>query len=192
VNQEFQCLGITRMAKQAFFAKIVGHAKDHLAVDYLSADHRKRLRSSDTMLVAELLFMLRTSVSGRPDMLASALEAHNEALRVSIEDAKNGYSSSGVPVSRLKKALIGVREIERLRGLDPIGFEIELDQSSISKLLVESMSPEQCRLTLLALSDCGLLKRRSRKLSQEISSDGTLEGFVEEYLSTLIKKLAEL
>ena len=106
-------------------------------------------------------------------MALKALRASSDAQTsktVPLEDAPPGLTQT-----RVQKGMFAADNIPKLVENYRSG-EAMIDQSDLSRLLIEVMSPETCRKTTMTLTEAGYLeRRRSPYRSVLVRSTGKLE-----------------
>lgn len=133
-----------------------------------------QLRQEPAYQLAEFFFLLRAFRLDSEEKLRRYAELHNCHLeRLGADRAK--MRRLGLSPTRLRRGRFSSESIPKLVENYRTG-EGAIDQSDLSRLLIEVMSPETCRKTTLVLTEAGYLeRRRSPYQSVLVRSTGALE-----------------
>jgi len=133
-----------------------------------------QLRQEPSYQMAEFFFLLRAFRLDSDEKIRRYAELHNQHLeKLQADRAK--MRRLGLSPTRLLKGRFSQDNIPKLvenyRSADAA-----IDQSDLSRLLIEVMSPETCRKTTVVLTEAGYLERwRSPYQSVLVRSTGALE-----------------
>ena len=133
-----------------------------------------QLRQEPSYQMAEFFFLLRAFRLNSEDKIRRYADLHNAHLR-ELQTDRNKMRRLGLSPTRVRKGLFSPDNIPKLvenyRSADAA-----IDQSDLSRLLIEVMSPETCRKTSVLLTEAGYLERwRSPYQSVLVRSTGKLE-----------------
>lgn len=134
-----------------------------------------QLRQEPVYQMAEFFFLLRAFRLDDEEKIRNYAELHNRHLEgLGANRAK--MRRLGLSPTRLRKGMFSPESILKLVENYRTG-DGALDQSDLSRLLIEVMSPETCRKTAVILTEAGYLeRRRSPYQSVLVHSTGVLEG----------------
>src|SRR5262245_45746139 len=133
-----------------------------------------RLRQQPVYQMAEFFYLLRAYGLQQPQQLQAYIDMHNDQIASLIKDSSR-LRLYGFAPSRLKRALIDESTASKML-INYEYFDGAFDQSDLGRLLVEVMSPETCRKTVVTLSDAGFLLRSTGVYNSIIvRSTGVLE-----------------
>ena len=133
-----------------------------------------QLRQEPVYQMAEFFFLLRAFRLDGDDKIRRYAELHNRHLEA-LQADRNKMRRLGLSPTRVQKGRFSPDSIPKLvenyRTSDGA-----IDQSDLSRLLIEVMSPETCRKTAVTLTEAGYLeRRRSPYQSVLVRSTGALE-----------------
>jgi hypothetical protein len=133
-----------------------------------------QLRQEPSYQMAEFFFLLRAFRLDSEEKIRRYAELHNQHLE-NLEVDRAKMRRLGLSPTRLLKGRFSRENIPKLvenyRSADAA-----IDQSDLSRLLIEVMSPETCRKTTVSLTEAGYLERwRSPYQSVLVRSTGALE-----------------
>ena len=133
-----------------------------------------QLRQEPVYQMAEFFFLLRAFRLDREDKVRRYAELHNRHLE-ELQADRTKMRRLGLSPTRVQKGKFSPdsnpKLVENYRSGDGA-----IDQSDLSRLLIEVMSPETCRKTAVTLTEAGYLeRRRSPYQSVLVRSTGALE-----------------
>ena len=133
-----------------------------------------QLRQEPAYQIAEFFFLLRAFRLDTEEKVRRYAELHNQHLeRLGADRAK--MRRLGLSPTRVRKGRFSPDSIPKLVENYRTG-DGAIDQSDLSRLLIEVMSPETCRKTAVMLTEAGYLeRRRSPYQSVLVHSTGALE-----------------
>ena len=133
-----------------------------------------QLRKEPPYQMAEFFFLLRAFQLDSEEKVRRYAELHSQHLeRLQADRAK--MHRLAVSPTRLRKGKFSSESILKLVENYRSG-DGAIDQSDLSRLLIEVMSPETCRKTAMILTEAGYLeRRRSPYQSVLVRSTGALE-----------------
>ena len=133
-----------------------------------------QLRQEPSYQIAEFFFLLRAFRLDSEKKIRRYAELHNQHLKgLQMDRAK--MRRLGLSPTRVQKGVFSPESIPKLVENYRSG-DGAIDQSDLSRLLIEVMSPETCRKTTVALTEAGYLeRRRSPYQSVLVRSTGALE-----------------
>ena len=133
-----------------------------------------QLRQEPPYQIAEFFFLLRGFRLDSEEKVRRYADLHNRHLeRLQTDRAK--MRRLGLSPTRVRKGMFSPESIPKLVENYRTG-DGAIDQSDLSRLLIEVMSPETCRKTAVTLTDAGYLeRRRSPYQSVLVRSTGALE-----------------
>ena len=133
-----------------------------------------QLRQEPAYQMAEFFFLLRAFSLDDETKIRRYAELHNRHLE-GLQADREKMRRLGLSPTRLQKGMFSPDSIPKLVENYRAG-EGALDQSDLSRLLIEVMSPETCRKTTVLLTEAGYLeRRRSPYQSVLVRSTGALE-----------------
>ena len=133
-----------------------------------------QLRQEPSYQMAEFFFLLRAFGLDREEKIRRYAELHNRHLEA-LQADRNKMRRLGLSPTRLRKGMFSPDNIPKLVENYRSGNGA-IDQSDLSRLLIEVMSPETCRKTSVVLTEAGYLERwRSPFQSVLVRSTGALE-----------------
>ena len=140
-----------------------------------------QLRQEPAFQLADFFFLLRAFRLDSEEKLRRYAELHNRHLEALGEDRAK-MRRLGLSPTRVRRGMFAPESIPKLvenyRSADGA-----IDQSDLSRLLIEVMSPETCRKTTLVLTEAGYLeRRRSPYQSVLVRSTGVLERVFSDHL----------
>ena len=140
-----------------------------------------QLRQEPAYQLAEFFFLLQAFRLDSEEKLRRYAELHNRHLeRLGADRAK--MRRLGLSPTRLRRGRFSPESIPKLVENYRTG-DRAIDQSDLSRLLIEVMSPETCRKTTLVLTEAGYLeRRRSPYQSVLVRSTGALERIFSSHL----------
>ena len=133
-----------------------------------------QLRQEPTYQIAEFFYLLRAFRLDSEEKIRRYAELHNRHLQaLQLDRAK--MRRLGLSPTRVRKGIFSPDNIPKLVENYRTG-DAAIDQSDLSRLLIEVMSPETCRKTTVVLTEAGYLeRRRSPYQSVLVRSTGALE-----------------
>ena len=148
-----------------------------------------QLRQEPAYQMAEFFYLLRAFHLDDEEKIRRYAELHNQHLE-ELQADRAKMRRLGLTPQRLQKGMFSPDSIPKLvqnyRGGDGA-----LDQSDLSRLLIEVMSPETCRKTTVLLTEAGYLERhRSPYQSVLVRSTGALEQIFSQCLRHVRSALA--
>ena len=133
-----------------------------------------QLRQEPVYQIAEFFYLLRAFGLDSEDKIRRYAEFHNRHLEALRTD-RTKMRRLGLSPTRVRKGMFSPDSIPKLVENYRAG-DAAIDQSDLSRLLIEVMSPETCRKTTVALTEAGYLeRRRSPYQSVLVRSTGALE-----------------
>ncbi len=133
-----------------------------------------QLRQEPPYQIAEFFFLLRAFQLDSETKVRRYAELHNLHLERLLAD-RTKMRRLGLSPTRVRKGMFSPESIPKLVENYRSG-DGAIDQSDLSRLLIEVMSPETCRKTAVVLADAGYLERhRSPYQSVLVRSTGELE-----------------
>ena len=150
-----------------------------------------QLRQEPVYQMAEFFFLLRAFRLDGEDKIRRYAELHNRHLEGLLAD-RTKMRRLGLSPTRVQKGMFSPESIPKLVENYRAGGGA-IDQSDLSRLLVEVMSPETCRKTAVTLTDAGYLeRRRSPYQSVLVRSTGALERIFAQSLRHVRSTLVSL
>ena len=133
-----------------------------------------QLRQEPVYQMAEFFFLLRAFRLDGEDKIRRYAELHNRHLE-ELQADRTKMRRLGLSPTRVQKGKFSPESVPKLVENYRSG-DGAIDQSDLSRLLIEVMSPETCRKTAVTLTDAGYLeRRRSPYQSVLVRSTGALE-----------------
>ena len=133
-----------------------------------------QLRQEPTYQMAEFFYLLRAFGLDGEAKLRRYVMLHNRHLEALLEDRAKMRRLALIP-TRVRKGLFSPASVPKLVENYRTG-DAAIDQSDLSRFLIEVMSPETSRKTAVTLTEAGYLeRRRSPYQSVLVRSTGTLE-----------------
>ena len=133
-----------------------------------------QLRQEPTHQIAEFFFLLRAFGLDSEEKIRRYAELHNRHLE-ELQADRAKMRRLGLSPTRIRKGMFSPDSIPKLVENYRAG-DGAIDQSDLSRLLIEVMSPETCRKMVVMLTDAGYLERwRSPYQSVLVRSTGALE-----------------
>ena len=133
-----------------------------------------QLRQESAYQMAEFFYLLRAFGLDGEAKLRRYVTLHNRHLEVLLEDRAK-MRRLGLSPTRVRKGLFSSTSVPKLVENYRIG-DAAIDQSDLSRFLIEVMSPETSRKTAVTLTKAGYLeRRRSPYQSVLVRSTGALE-----------------
>ena len=133
-----------------------------------------QLRQEPVYQMAEFFFLLRAFRLDGEDKIRRYAELHNRHLE-GLQADRTKMRRLGLSPTRVQKGMFSRDSIPKLVENYRSG-DGAIDQSDLSRLLIEVVSPETCRKTAVTLTEAGYLeRRRSPYQSVLVRSTGTLE-----------------
>ena len=133
-----------------------------------------QLRQEPPYQVAEFFFLLRAFRLDSEEKIRRYAELHNQHLE-GLQADRAKMRRLGLSPTRVRKGVFSPESIPKLVENYRAG-DGAIDQSDLSRLLIEVMSPETCRKTTVVLTEAGYLeRRRSPYQSVLVRSTGALE-----------------
>ena len=132
-----------------------------------------QLRQEPAYQMAEFFFVLRAFRLDDGTKIRRYAELHNRHLE-ELQADREKMRRLGLSPTRVQKGMFSPDSIPKLVENYRAG-EGALDQSDLSRLLIEVMSPEICRKTTVLLTPGYLERRRSPYQSVLVRSTGALE-----------------
>ena len=133
-----------------------------------------QLRQEPVYQMAEFFFLLRAFRLDGEEKIRRYAEFHNRHLEA-LQADRTKMRRLGLSPTRVQKGKFSPDSIPKLVENYRAG-EGAIDQSDLSRLLIEVMSPETCRKTAVTLTEAGYLeRRRSPYQSVLVRSTGALE-----------------
>ena len=124
--------------------------------------------------MAEFFYLLRAFRLDDEAKIRRYAELHNQHLE-ELQADRAKLRRLGLSPTRIQKGMFSPDSIPKLVE-NYRASEGALDQSDLSRLLIEVMSPETCRKTTVLLTEAGYLeRRRSPYQSVLVRSTGALE-----------------
>ena len=149
-----------------------------------------QLRQEPTYQIAEFFFLLRAFGLDSEEKIRRYAELHNRHLEELQEDRAK-MRRLGLSPTRVRKGMFSPESIPKLVENYRSGNGA-IDQSDLSRLLIEVMSPETCRKMVVMLTDAGYLERwRSPYQSVLVRSTGALERIFARSLRHVRSALAD-
>ena len=133
-----------------------------------------QLRQEPTMQIAEFFFLLRAFGLDSEEKIRRYAELHNQHLE-ELQADRAKMRRLGLSPTRIRKGMFSPDSIPKLVENYRAGNGA-IDQSDLSRLLIEVMSPETSRKMVVMLTEAGYLERwRSPYQSVLVRSTGALE-----------------
>ena len=133
-----------------------------------------QLRQEPPYQMAEFFFLLRAFHLDSEEKVRRYAELHNRHLE-QLQADREKMRRLGLSPTRVRKGMFSPESIPKLVENYRAG-DGAIDQSDLSRLLIEVMSPETCRKTAVTLTDAGYLERRRTPYqSVLVRSTGALE-----------------
>ena len=133
-----------------------------------------QLRQEPVYQMAEFFFLLRAFRLDDEEKIRRYAELHNQHLE-ELQSDRTKMHRLGLSPTRVQKGKFSSDSIPKLVENYRSG-DGAIDQSDLSRLLIEVMSPETCRKTAVTLTEAGYLeRRRSPYQSVLVRSIGALE-----------------
>ena len=133
-----------------------------------------QLRQEPAYQMAEFFYLLRAFRLDDEAKIRRYAELHNQHLE-ELQADRAKLRRLGLSPTRIQKGMFSRDSIPKLVE-NYRASEGALDQSDLSRLLIEVMSPETCRKTTVLLTEAGYLeRRRSPYQSVLVRSTGALE-----------------
>ena len=133
-----------------------------------------QLRQEPPYQIAEFFFLLRAFRLDSEEKIRRYAELHNQHLE-GLQADRAKMRRLGLSPTRVGKGVFSEESIPKLVENYRAG-DGAIDQSDLSRLLIEVMSPETCRKTAVVLTEAGYLeRRRSPYQSVLVRSTGALE-----------------
>ena len=149
-----------------------------------------QLRQEPAYQMVEFFFLLRAFRLDDETKIRRYAELHNRHLE-ELQADREKMRRLGLSPTRVQKGMFSPDSIPKLVENYRAG-EGALDQSDLSRLLIEVMSPETCRKTTVLLTEAGYLeRRRSPYQSVLVRSTGALERVFSRSLRHVRTALAE-
>lgn len=194
-SREWECLSAIRSARAELLRGVVGNASSAAAP--LSDEELAELRSERAFQIAEFYYLIEESDQARPDKMEKFLLVHNEDME-RLSSNKERCRLLGLAQQKVKGAIFTRAQVNTVlyhleTSKNENGrtvYRARFDQSSLGKLLIQVMSPEKCRLTVVALAKAGLLNRISLQTSTIIASTGLLEALYRRHLTRIVGAIA--
>ena len=117
-----------------------------------------QLRQEPPYQMAEFFFLLRAFRLDSEEKVRRYAELHNRHLE-QLQADREKMRRLGLSPTRVRKGMFSPESIPKLVENYRAG-DGAIDQSDLSRLLIEVMSPETCRKTAVTLTDAGYLERR--------------------------------
>ena len=134
-----------------------------------------QLRQEPVYQMAEFFFLLRAFRLDDEEKIRHYADLHNRHLE-GLRSDRAKMRRLGLSPTRVRKGIFSPESVLKLVENYRTG-DGALDQSDLSRLLIEIMSPETCRKTAVILTEGGYLeRRRSPYQSVLVRSTGVLEG----------------
>lgn len=157
------------------------------STDNISDDVLEKLSSQAVYEIAQFYFLLKTFGVTSHDALSQFIDSHNQRIAELIADRRR-CRYLGLTPQRLEKALYGAdaREKLLLQCGHGAAFRVRLDQSDLARFMVEIMSPETCRVAVLALIAAGYFTLEPGLYrAKRLVSSGGLEAMFGAHLTYL-------
>ncbi len=149
----------------------------------------RQLRQEPVHRMAEFFYLIRAFRLDSEEKVRRYAELHNHHLEALQADPGKMHRL-GITRTRVEKGVFSADSIAKLVENYRSGGAA-IDQSDLSRLLIEVMSPETCRKTTVTLTDAGYLERcRSPYRSVLVRSTGTMERLFAESLAHVRRALA--
>ena len=133
-----------------------------------------QLRQEPVYQIAEFFYLLRAFRLDSEEKIRRYAELHNRHLET-LQADRTKMRRLGLSPTRVRKGMFSPDSIPKLVENYRVG-DTAIDQSDLSRLLIEVMSPETCRKTTVVLTEAGYLeRRRSPYQSVLVRSTGALE-----------------
>lgn len=140
-----------------------------------------QLRQESVHQLAEFFFLLRAFRLDSEEKILRYAALHNRHLE-GLQADRAKMRRLGLSPTRIGKGMFSPDSIPKLVENYRAG-DGAIDQSDLSRLLIEVMSPETCRKTAMALTEAGYLeRRRSPYQSVLVRSTGALERIFARHL----------
>lgn len=150
-----------------------------------------QLRQEPVYQMAEFFFLLRAFRLDGEEKIRRYAELHNRHLE-ELQADRTKMRRLGLSPTRVQKGKFSRDSIPKLVENYRAG-DGAIDQSDLSRLLIEVMSPETCRKTAVTLTEAGYLeRRRSPYQSVLVRSTGALERIVARSLRHVRSTLVSL
>lgn len=134
----------------------------------------RQLRQEPTYQIAEFFYLLRAFRLDSESKIRRYAELHNRHLE-ELQADRPKMHRLGLSPTRVGKGMFAADSIPKLVENYRAG-DAAIDQSDLSRLLIEVMSPETCRKTAMMLTEAGYLERQhSPYRSVLVRSPGKLE-----------------
>ena len=148
-----------------------------------------QLRQEPTYQMAEFFFLLRAFQLDSEEKIRRYAELHNQHLEGLLADREK-MRRLGLSPTRVRRGIFSPDNIPKLVENYRTGDGV-IDQSDLSRLLIEVMSPETCRKTAVMLTEAGYLeRRRSPYQSVLVRSTGALERIFAQSLHSIRSSIA--
>jgi hypothetical protein len=190
ISRAVRFVAVYRASWSEFFEDLALFAlrgQDGLKKSELSLEDLRSLKSEGVGLISELFYIFRSAGLSSPTKLQGFLERHNSDMRALIASCQRGHTATGLSADRIKKSIFTERQIAYVIHESSHG-ELRLDQNSLQRILIQSMSFESCRSKLVLLAKFGLLRRHEYN-QVLISSPGTLEDAYGRHLDRVLSVL---
>ena len=133
-----------------------------------------RLRQEPAYQMAEFFYLLRAFRLDSEEKIRRYVALHNRHLEA-LQTDRAKMRRLGLSPTRVRKGLFSPDNVPKLVENYRTG-DAAIDQSDLSRFLVEVMAPETCRQTAVTLTEAGYLERRRTPYqSVLVRSTGTLE-----------------
>ena len=148
-----------------------------------------QLRQEPPYQIAEFFFLLRAFRLDSEEKVRRYAELHNRHLHL-LQTDRAKMRRLGLSPTRVRKGMFSPESIPKLVENYRTG-DGAIDQSDLSRLLIEVMSPETCRKTAVMLTEARYLeRRRSPYQSVLVRSTGALERIFAQSLRHVRSSLA--
>jgi hypothetical protein len=185
-SRELTCLSALRSARRRFFCDIVDHASDY-SKKQLSKNDVDLLRGDTTYQVAEFYYVIDDMKLADKQKMRLVLERHNRDMEELVANRQR-RELMGLLKQSVERAIFSPIQIDKVVE-NVVDGKLRLDQSDLGRLLAQAMSPETCRKVVVSLARGGLINRIN--IGQVlIVSNGVLEGYFRNHLTSVVKQLA--
>lgn len=190
LSRSVRFVAVYRASWSAFFDEIVQAAvaaKIEPESNSFSSEELRALQSDGVGLISEFFYLVRTAGLSSPSKLRGFLDRHNADMKNLAESCQGGYTKTGLSLERIQKSIFSEKQIAYVMHESSHG-ELRLDQNSLQRIFVQSMSFESCRSKLVLLAEFGLLRRHEYN-QVLISSPGILEDAYARHVERVLASL---
>ena len=197
-NKDLWLIGAYREARASYVRSISSYADEWRGspnLDVVTPKERQLLVGPYVEAVAQLFLETKSIIKKNRFDVRKIFDSHNEKMLNTIKkyNKKGKYriSEYGINIPRIENAMFKQNQIEKLIYDIEAHGDLILDQRSLSKLLVESMSSETCRNVIILLSSVGMLDRKEFPSVVIIRPNGNLESIYMDFLEDIRSRMCE-